>query len=47
MTLNKKKPKPPELSETLAEMNYRQKQEAKELAAKFKNIKPTKYLLKC
>lgn len=38
--------KPLNKQESFFEENYRLKQEAKQLAEKFKNIKPTKYLLK-
>lgn len=38
--------KPLNKQESFTEEQYRCKQEAKELAEKFKNIKPTKYLLK-
>ena len=41
-----KKRNPLEKSETIFETEHRLKEEAKQLAEKFKNIKPTKYLLK-
>jgi hypothetical protein len=37
---------PPKVSETDYEIKQRERKEAQALAEKFKNIKPTKYLLK-
>jgi hypothetical protein len=37
---------PPMVSETLYETKQRERKEAIAIAAQFKNIKPTKYLLK-
>ena len=44
--LNKKKVKPPEKTETLAETEYRLRQEAIALSKTFIHTKPIKYLLK-
>jgi hypothetical protein len=46
MRLNKKNPKPPEKTETLAETEYRLRQEAIKLSKTFIHTKPTRYLLK-
>ena len=44
MSVNKRRPEGKK--ETFQEFEYRLKVEAKELSLQFKNIKPTKFLLK-